>query len=58
MESAFKMMGYKVRTSELSDFHDDYGLQTGEDDEEEEEDEEDEEEYDGSEGSDDDSEED
>lgn len=57
METAFRGMGYKVQTRELSYFHDDYGLKTGEDDEDEEEDEEE----DGSgasDGSDDDSEED
>ena len=46
METAFQKMGYKVQTHELSHFHDDYGLKTGDDDDEE--DEEDDEE--GSEG--------
>lgn len=50
METAFKDMGYKVQTHELSYFHDDYGLKAGEEEEEEEEDEEDEEDE-GSEGS-------
>ncbi|KAI5461624.1 Metalloenzyme, LuxS/M16 peptidase-like protein [Mariannaea sp. PMI_226] len=49
METAFKGMGYKVQTHELSYFHDDYGLKP--DDDEEEEDEEHEDELDGSEGS-------
>lgn len=44
METAFKGMGYKVQTHELSHFHDDYGLKTGDDDEDEEEDDEDDEE--------------
>lgn len=56
METAFRGMGYKVETRELSYFHDDYGLKTGEDDEDEEDD--DELEGSGSDGSDDDSEED
>lgn len=59
METAFKKMGYKVQTRELSYFHDDYGLKTGDDDDEDEED--DYEELDGesgSEGSEDESEED
>ncbi|KFG81727.1 putative zinc metalloprotease [Metarhizium anisopliae] len=53
METAFKDMGYKVQTHELSYFHDDYGLKAGEEEEEEEEEEEDEEdeEDEGSEGS-------
>ena len=52
LETAFKNMGYKVQTRELSYFHDDYGLKAGDDDEEDEED--DEEDFeDGSEGSDD-----
>ncbi|KAK0383782.1 hypothetical protein NLU13_9693 [Sarocladium strictum] len=46
METAFKGMGYKVQTHELSHFHDDYGLKTGDDDDEDEE--EDDEEEDGS----------
>lgn len=49
METAFKGMGYKVQTHELSHFHDDYGLKAGDDDDEEEEEEDEEE--DGSEGS-------
>lgn len=51
METAFKGMGYKVQTHELSYFHDDYGLKAGDEDEDEEEDEEDEDEDEGSEGS-------
>lgn len=43
MEAAFKGMGYKTQTHELSYFHDDYGLKTGDDDDEEEEEDEDEE---------------
>ncbi|RSL40248.1 hypothetical protein CEP54_016162 [Fusarium duplospermum] len=41
METAFQGMGYKVKTHELSYFHDDYGLkpEDGEEDESEEEDE-------------------
>lgn len=58
METAFKGMGYKVRTHELSYFHDDYGLKTGEDEEEDEEDEEEDEEMEGSEESEEESEED
>ncbi|KAG5921118.1 hypothetical protein E4U61_007122 [Claviceps capensis] len=50
METAFKDMGYKVQTRELSYFHDDYGLKGDEEDEEEDEDE-DEEGEEGSEGS-------
>ncbi|KAL7893788.1 Metalloenzyme, LuxS/M16 peptidase-like protein [Trichoderma sp. SZMC 28014] len=44
METAFKGMGYKVQTQELSHFHDDYGLGAGdeEDDEDDDEDEDDE----------------
>ncbi|PHH61781.1 hypothetical protein CDD81_7945 [Ophiocordyceps australis] len=39
MQTAFKDMGYKVETHELSHFHDDYGLEAGdEDDDDEEED--------------------
>ena len=59
LETQFKALGYKVQTHELSHFHDDYGLKTGEGDEEDEEDD-DEDEYDedGSEGSEEDSEED
>lgn len=46
METAFKGMGYKVQTQELSHFHDDYGLDAGddEDDDENDEDEDDEDE--------------
>lgn len=44
METAFKGMGYKVQTRELSHFHDDYGLEVGEDDEDDEDDDEDDEE--------------
>ncbi|KAH7165734.1 Metalloenzyme, LuxS/M16 peptidase-like protein [Dactylonectria macrodidyma] len=51
METAFKGMGYKVQTHELSYFHDDYGLKPDDDEEEEDEDDEDEDELDGSEGS-------
>ncbi|CAG9944470.1 unnamed protein product [Clonostachys rosea f. rosea IK726] len=43
LETAFKGMGYKVQTRELSHFHDDYGFKTGYDDEDEEESEEEEE---------------
>lgn len=45
METAFKGLGYKVETRELSHFYDDYGLQApeGEDGDEDEEDEEDDE---------------
>ena len=53
METAFKNLGYKVQTRELSYFHDDYGLKTGDDDEEEDEEEDEEDFEDGSEGSDD-----
>lgn len=35
METAFKDMGYKVQTHELSYFHDDYGLKPEEGEEEE-----------------------
>jgi hypothetical protein len=35
METAFKGMGYKVQTHELSYFHDDYGLKPEEGEEEE-----------------------
>lgn len=52
METAFKGMGYKVQTHELSHFHDDYGLEAGDD---EEDDEDDEDEEDDSEGDEDDS---
>ncbi|PNY28790.1 Metalloenzyme, LuxS/M16 peptidase-like, metal-binding protein [Tolypocladium capitatum] len=52
METAFKGMGYKVQTRELSHFHDDYGLKAGDDDDDDEGDE-DKDEEDGSEGSDD-----
>lgn len=38
METAFRGMGYKVETRELSYFHDDYGLKTGADDEEDDDD--------------------
>lgn len=41
METSIKAMGYKVQTRELSDFHDDYGLEAPEGDEDEDEDEED-----------------
>lgn len=51
METAFKGMGYKVQTHELSYFHDDYGLKPDGDEEEEEDEDEDEDELDGSEGS-------
>lgn len=49
METAFKGLGYKVQTHELSHFHDDYGLKL--DDEDDEDEEEDDEELEGSEGS-------
>jgi hypothetical protein len=49
METAFKGMGYKVQTHELSYFHDDYGLKP--EDGEEEESSEEEDELAGSEGS-------
>lgn len=49
METAFRGMGYKVQTHELSYFHDDYGLRTDDEDDEDEEDEDDDDE--GSEGS-------
>ncbi|OAA69384.1 Metalloenzyme, LuxS/M16 peptidase-like, metal-binding protein [Akanthomyces lecanii RCEF 1005] len=39
METSIKAMGYKVQTRELSDFHDDYGLEAPEGDEDEDEDE-------------------
>lgn len=32
METAFKGMGYKVQVHELSDYHDDYGLEGVDDD--------------------------
>ncbi|KND91781.1 Uncharacterized protein TOPH_03509 [Tolypocladium ophioglossoides CBS 100239] len=51
METAFKGMGYRVQTRDLSHFHDDYGLEGGDGDNDEEDEEDDEE--DGSEGSDD-----
>jgi hypothetical protein len=41
METAFKDMGYKVQTRELSYFHDDYGLEAGGDEDEDEDDEDD-----------------
>lgn len=47
METAFKGMGYKVQSHELSHFHDDYGLKPDDDEVEESSEEED-----GSEGSD------
>lgn len=50
MEAAFKTTGYKAQTHELSYFHDDYGLKTGDDDDEEDEEDEDED-MEGSEGS-------
>ncbi|KAG6004384.1 hypothetical protein E4U21_001104 [Claviceps maximensis] len=49
METAFKGMGYKVQTRELSYFHDDYGLKGDEEDDDEDDDEEGED--DGEEGS-------
>lgn len=58
METAFKGMGYAVQTRELSHFHDDYGLEAGEDDDEEEDDEDDEDDEEGSEDDDDDDEDD
>ncbi|KAL3959128.1 hypothetical protein ACCO45_007290 [Purpureocillium lilacinum] len=57
METAFKGMGYAVQTRELSHFHDDYGLEAGEDDDEED-DEDDEDDEEGSEDDDDDDEDD
>jgi hypothetical protein len=55
METAFKGMGFEVQTHELSHFHDDYGLDAGDDEDEDEDDEddedEDEEEYSDEEGS-------
>ncbi|KAK1253333.1 hypothetical protein MKX07_001410 [Trichoderma sp. CBMAI-0711] len=54
METAFKGMGYKVQTHELSHFHDDYGLDAGDDDEDEEDEDdedEDEDDYEDEEGS-------
>lgn len=39
MEASIKAMGYKVQMRELSDFHDDYGLEAPEGDDEEDEDE-------------------
>ncbi|KAJ6782164.1 hypothetical protein PWT90_06975 [Aphanocladium album] len=42
METSIKAMGYKVQTRELSDFHDDYGLEAPEGDDEEDENDEDE----------------
>lgn len=50
METAFKAMGYKVQTHELSYFHDDYGLKA-DGDEEEDDDSSELDELDGSEGS-------
>ncbi|KAJ3492071.1 hypothetical protein NLG97_g5471 [Lecanicillium saksenae] len=47
MEASIKAMGYKVQTRELSDFHDDYGLEAPEGDEDEDEDDEDDDEDDG-----------
>lgn len=49
METAFKGMGYKVQTHELSYFHDDYGLKPKDGEEEESSEEDDE--LEGSEGS-------
>ncbi|KAK5993948.1 hypothetical protein PT974_07386 [Cladobotryum mycophilum] len=46
METAIKEMGYKVQTHELSYYHDDYGLEAGDDDEDDDEDEDDEDEDD------------
>lgn len=48
METAFKGIGYKVQTRELSYFHDDYGLKTGEDEDDNDDDDEEEEDEDGS----------
>lgn len=45
LETAFKKMGYKVQTHELSHFHDDYGLKTGDDEDDAEEDDDEEEDY-------------
>lgn len=57
METSFKGMGYQVQTRELSHFHDDYGLQAGEDENEDEDEDEDDEDDDDEDGSDEDSEE-
>ncbi|OAA56383.1 Metalloenzyme, LuxS/M16 peptidase-like, metal-binding protein [Cordyceps fumosorosea ARSEF 2679] len=54
MEASIKAMGYKVQTRELSDFHDDYGLEAPEGDDDEEDDEDDDEEDDEDEDDDDD----
>lgn len=52
METAFKGMGYKVQTHELSYFHDDYGLKADEDEDDDDDDDSSElDELDGSEGS-------
>lgn len=51
METAFRGMGYKVQTHELSYFHDDYGLKTDDEDDEDEEDEDEDDDEEGSEGS-------
>lgn len=56
METAFKGMGYKVESHELSYFHDDYGLKAGDEEVEEEEEEDEEDDEEGSENSDDDDE--
>lgn len=58
METAFKGVGYKVQTRELSHFHDDYGLEAGDDNDDEDDEDEEEEESGGSHDDDDDSEED
>lgn len=49
METAFKGMGYKVQSHELSHFHDDYGLKTGDDDDEDDDDDDEDDEEGGSE---------
>ncbi|GAO16967.1 uncharacterized protein UV8b_06674 [Ustilaginoidea virens] len=57
METAFKGMGYKVQTHELSHFHDDYGLTAGQedgdddDDDDDDDEDDDDDDEDGSEGS-------
>ncbi|EGX89648.1 zinc metalloprotease, putative [Cordyceps militaris CM01] len=43
METSMKAMGYKVQTRELSDFHDDYGLEAPEGEDEDDDDEDDDE---------------
>ena len=53
METAFRGMGYKVETRELSYFHDDYGLKAGDDEEEEDDDDDDDIEGDGDDSEDD-----